>query len=72
MRYSAMLKREALWKVYEIKEKKEDIIDSDNLEDMRKANLLKEEAQEMENEKNKVATRRLFAKMLTEGEKPTV
>ena len=47
------------------------MIDSEDPEDMQKVNLLKEEAQEIEEEREAAAARRYFAKMQLEGEKPT-
>ena len=54
-----------------IKDKIENLIDSEDLEDIRKVGLLKEEAQELEDEKQESTARKYFAKLQLEGEKPT-
>ena len=49
----------------------EELIDFEDPDDMKKVNLLKKEAQEIEEEREATAARRFFAKMQLEGEKPT-
>ena len=46
-------------------------MDSDDPDDIMKVNLLKKEAQEIEDEHETAAARKFFAKMQLEGEKPT-
>ena len=47
------------------------MINSEDPDDMRKVNLLKEEAQELEDEREATAAKKYFAKMQLEGERPT-
>ena len=47
------------------------MINSDDPDDTRKVRLLKEEAQELEDEKQESTARKYFAKLQLEGEKPT-
>ena len=60
-----------LRKEREINDKIEDLIDSEDLKDIRKVGLLKEEAQELEDERQESIARKYFAKLQLEGEKPT-
>ena len=50
MKYQGKLKREALEKSTKINDAIEELINSEDPDDMRKVNLLKEEAQELEDE----------------------
>ena len=59
-----------LRKEREINDKIEDLIDSEDLDDIMKLRLLKEEAQELEDEKQESTARKYFAKLQLEGEKP--
>ena len=61
-----MLKKEK-----EINEKIEDLIDSEDLDDIRKVGLLKEEAQELEDERQESTAKKYFAKLQLEGKKAT-
>ena len=54
-----------------INDKKEGLINSDDPDDMRKVNILKEEAQELEDGRQENTARKYFAKLKLEGEKPT-
>ena len=66
MKYQAKLKREAIERSEKINEAIEELANSDDPEDITKVNLLKEEAQEIEDERETTAV-----KMQLEGEKPT-
>ena len=54
-----------------IDNKIEDLIDFDHHDDIRKVNLLKEEAQELEDEQHERTAKKYFRKLQLEGEKPT-
>ena len=71
MKYEGQIKREALEKSTKIYGAIEKLINSDNPEDMKKVNLLNEEAQELEDEWEAIASKKHFAKIQLEGEKPT-
>ena len=71
MKYQAKLKRETLERSEKINEAIEDLVDSDNPEDIVKVNLLKDEVQEIKDEQEMAEARKYFAKMQLEGEKPT-
>ena len=60
--------REKPWKVNEAIE---ELVNSDDPDDIMKVNLLKEEAQEIEDERETTAAKKYFVKMQLEGEKPT-
>ena len=49
----------------------ERLVNSDDPEDIVKVNLLKNEAQELENERDAAIAKKYFAKMQLAGEKPT-
>ena len=70
LKYQAEKRREMLKKEREINDKIEDLIDSEDLDDIRKVGLLKEEAQELEDERQESTVRKYFAKLQLEGEKP--
>ena len=71
MKYEGQIKREALEKSTKINDAIEELINSDDTEDMKKVNLLKEEAQELEDEREATPAKKYFAKMQLEGGKPT-
>ena len=71
MKFQAEKKKEMIRKSRMINDRIEDLINSDDLDDMRKVNLLKEEAQELEDERQENTARKYFAKLQLEGEKPT-
>ena len=49
----------------------EKLVDSDDPDDITKVNLLKKEAQDIEDKRDTAAARKIFAKMQLEGDKPT-
>ena len=55
MKFEVKLKREALEKSARINDAIEELIDSEDPDDMKKVNLLKEEAQEIEEEREAAA-----------------
>ena len=71
MKYQARLKREALERSERVNEAIEKLVDSDGPDDITKVNLLKKEAQDIEDKRDTAAARKFFAKMQLEGEKPT-
>ena len=71
MRFSAKLKRDLLRKTGELNDMIERKIDSDGLEDIEIVRNLKEEVQNIEDERDLAAARKYFAKVQLEGEKPT-
>ena len=70
LKYQAERKKEMSRKSRMINDKIEELINSDDLDDMRKVNLLKEEVQELDNERQESTARKYFAKLQLEGEKP--
>ena len=54
-----------------INDKIEELINSDDPDDMKKVNLLKEEAQELDDERQENTAKKYFAKLQLEGEKPS-
>ena len=71
MKYQAEKKKEMIRKGKMINDKIEELINFDDPYDMRKFNLLKEKAQELEDEPQENTARKYFAKLQLEGEKPT-
>ena len=71
MKYQAEKKKEMTRKSKMINDKIEELINSDDPDDMKKVNLLKEEAQELEDERQENTAKKYFAKLQLEGEKPS-
>ena len=71
LKYQAEKKREMLRKEKEINNKIEELIESDDLNDIMKVRTLKEEAQQLEDERQESTARKYFAKLQLEGEKPS-
>ena len=63
MKFQAQLRREALAKSEKVNEEIEKLVNSDDPEDIVKVNLLKNEAQEMEDERDTTTAKKYFAKM---------
>ena len=71
MKYSAKLKRDLLRRTEELNDVIESKIDSDKPEDMDIVKNLKEEVQNIEDERDLGVARKYFAKVQLEGEKLT-
>ena len=71
MKYQAEKKKEMLKKGKMINDKIEELINSEDPDDMRKVNILKEEAQELEDERQENTARKYFTKLQLEGKKLT-
>ena len=71
MRFAAKLKRDLLRRTGELNDMIERKIDSEDPEDIEMVRNLKEEVQNIEDEKDLAAARKYFAKVQLEGEKPT-
>ena len=70
LKYQSEKRKETIKKGKRINDEIEELINSDDPDDMRKVNLLKEEAQELEDEQQENSARKYFAKLQLEGEKP--
>ena len=71
LKYQAEKRKEIIKKGKTINDKIEELMNTDDPDDVRKVGLLKEEAQELEDERQESTAKKYFAKLQLEGEKPT-
>ena len=71
LKYAANMKRKMLKRMEELNDLIEQKINSDMTEDMDMVEVLKQEVQDIEDERDMAAARKYFTKMHLEGEKPT-
>ena len=71
LKYSANMKRKMLKRTEELNDLIEQKMNSDVMEDMDMVEVLKQEVQDIEDERDMAADRKYFTKMQLEGEKPT-
>ena len=71
LKYTAKMKRRMLRRTKELNDLIEQKINSDVAEDMDMVEVLKQEVQDIEDERDMAAARKYFTKMQLEGEKPT-